>query len=168
MRPSKDLFQELPPNARILLVRLRSMGDCLLLTSPIRALKKEFPGFRISVLVEPRFAGCFEGNLDIEEILQTSDTKCITVFRLFLRYFNLIVNLHGGPTSTVYSLAAWGQRIGVEDYQYRRMYGGLLPRPKTRLHTVETTMEWFRWLGMRGQNHAGPLLRTSSWRKKIT
>ena len=45
------------------------MGDCLLLTSPIRALKEEFPGFSISVLVESRFADCFDGNPDIDEIL---------------------------------------------------------------------------------------------------
>ena len=49
------------------------MGDCLLLTSPIRALKEEFPGFRISVLVEARFADCFEGNPDIDEVLPTVD-----------------------------------------------------------------------------------------------
>ena len=45
------------------------MGDCLLLTGPVRALKEEFPGFRISVLVEPRFAPCFDGNPDFTEVL---------------------------------------------------------------------------------------------------
>ncbi len=156
MRPTKDLFHKLPSNARILLVRLRSMGDCLLLTGPIRALKQEFPGFRISVLVEPRFAECFEGNRDVAEILTTSEEKYTTVARLLLRRFNAIINLHGGPTSLVYCLATWGSRIGVEDYQYRRLYGGLMPRPKARMHTVETTMEWFRWLGVRAET-APPL-----------
>ena len=28
------------------------MGDCLLLTAPVRAVKEEFPGFRLDVLVE--------------------------------------------------------------------------------------------------------------------
>ena len=156
MRPTKDLFHKLPSDARILLVRLRSMGDCLLLTGPIRALKQEFPGFCVSVLVEPRFADCFDGNRDVAEILTTSDEKYATVARLLLRRFNAIINLHGGPTSLVYCLATWGRRIGVEDYQYRRLYGGLMPRPKARLHTVETTMEWFRWLGVRRET-APPL-----------
>ncbi len=131
------------------------MGDCLLLTSPIRALKQEFPGFRIYVLAEPRFADCFDGNPDIEGTLTTSEEKYETVSRLFLRRFHAIVNLHGGPTSLVYSCAAWGRRIGVEDYQYSRAYSGLVPRPKGRLHTVETTMEWFRWLGVRAQTPPG-------------
>ena len=43
------------------------MGDCLLLTSPVRALKEEFPDFRISVVVESRFAACFDGNPDFAE-----------------------------------------------------------------------------------------------------
>ena len=44
------------------------MGDCLLLTSPVRAVKEEFPGFRISVLVESRFAPCF-GSREIRSAL---------------------------------------------------------------------------------------------------
>jgi len=125
------------------------MGDCLLLTGPIQALKQEFPDFRISILVEPRFANCFDGNRDVVEILTTSKKKYATVARLLGRRFNAIINLHGGPTSLVYCLATWGRRIGVEDYQYRKLYSGLMPRPNTRMHTVETTMEWFRWLGVR-------------------
>ena len=156
MRPTKDLFHKLPSDARILLVRLRSMGDCLLLTGPIRALKQEFPGFRISVLVEPRFADCFDGNRDVAEILTTSTGKYATAARLLLRRFNAIINLHGGPTSLVYCLATWGRRIGVEDYQYPRLYGGLIPRGKARMHTVETTMGWFRWLGVHAET-APPL-----------
>src|SRR5713101_2532698 len=66
---TKDLFHRLSPKARILFVRLRSMGDCLLLTSPLRALKEEFPEFRVTILVESRFAGCFDGNPDVDEIL---------------------------------------------------------------------------------------------------
>ena len=141
MSPTKDLFHKLRPQARILLIRLRSMGDCILLTGPIRAIKKEFPDFRISILVEPRFADCFAGNSDLEEIITTSDDKYKTVVRLLGRRFHAIINLHGGPTS----------RIGVKDYQYRHAYNGLMPRTKAKLHTVETTMEWFRWLGVRNE-----------------
>src|SRR5436309_11358533 len=98
---TKDLFHRLSPRARILLIRLRSMGDCLLLTSPVRALKEEFPSFRISVLVEPRFAPCFSGNPDFDEVIPARG-KLTTGGRLLTRRFNAIVNLHGGPTSLTY------------------------------------------------------------------
>jgi heptosyltransferase-3 len=88
---TKGLLHTLPSRARILLIRLRSMGDCLLLTSPIRALKEEFPDFRVTVLVESRFAGCFEGNPDVDEVLSLTRKK--QAFGLVRRRFDLVVNL---------------------------------------------------------------------------
>ena len=104
------------------------MGDCLLLTSPIRALKQQFPAFRIAVLVEPQFAGCFDGNPDFDEIL-LARKKYTTAARLLGRRFDAIVNLHGGPTSLLYACMAWGKRIGAEHYQYAKLYNGLMPWP---------------------------------------
>src|SRR5437773_11088465 len=98
------------------------MGDCLLLTAPVRALKEEFPEFRISVLVESRFAACFDGNPDFAEVIVLK--RKASAIRLMGRRFHAIVNLHGGPTSLVYSCLAWGQRVGAEQYRYRRLYHG--------------------------------------------
>lgn len=124
------------------------MGDCLLLTSPIRALKEEFPGFRIAILAEPQFAQCFDGNPDINEVIIASD-KFKTGARLLARRFHAIVNLHGGPTSLVYACLTWGKRIGVEHYQYAKLYHGAAPRPDSATHTVESTLALFRWFGVR-------------------
>lgn len=156
---TKDLFQRLPSTAKILFVRLRSMGDCLLLTGPVRALKEEFPQFRVAVLVESRFAACFARNPDFNEIL-IADDKFSTATNLLTRRFNAIVNLHGGPTSLVYSCMVWGKRIGVEHYRAANLYHGLVPAPLSSAHTVESTMELFRWLGLR-REHA-PALRYES------
>jgi len=123
------------------------MGDCLLLTSPIRALKEEFPGFRVSVLVEARFAGCFEGNPDVSEVLPIRQKH--EAFRLIRKRYDLVLNLHGGPTSLAYSVMARGPHLGFEQFQYRWLYRGLLPPPDSTLHSVETTMAAFHWLGVR-------------------
>src|SRR5678809_1527985 len=88
---SRDVFHRLPANARVLLIRLKSLGDCLLLTSPVRALKAEFPSFRVSVLVDHRFADVFDGNPDIDEILRVHG-KGGTIGRLLTRTFDAIVN----------------------------------------------------------------------------
>ncbi len=132
------------------------MGDCLLLTGPIRALKEEFPGFRIVVLVEPRFAACFDGNPDFDEVLEASG-KFSTAARLLRRGFDAVINLHGGPTSLVYACLARGTRIGAEQYQYSWLYHGLAPKPDRAAHTVESTMATLRWLGVRRQK--SPALR---------
>ena len=160
---TKDILLTLPVQARILLIRLRSMGDCLLLTSPIRALKEEFPRFRISVLVESRFAGCFEGNPDIDEVISISGKK--EALALARRRFDLVVNLHGGPTSLIYALLARGPQIGFEQFQYNRLYKGLLPAPDPRIHSVEATMAAFQWLGVPRQT--APPLRYDGRPRKI-
>ena len=149
------------------------MGDCLLLTSPLASLKREFPEFRISLLVEPRFAPCFEGNPDVDEVLTTARGKGATAMDLFHRRFDAIVNLHGGPTSLMYACAARGPRIGMEHYQYGRLYTSLIPRPEdSRQHAVLNTAQWFRWLGM--ESDELPPLRYESnqqeaaWVRKAT
>jgi ADP-heptose:LPS heptosyltransferase len=153
---TKDLFHRLPANAKVLLVRLRSMGDCLLLTSPVRALKEEFPSFRVSTLVEKRFAPCFSGNPDFAETL-TAEGKIGTVARLLTRRFHIILNLHGGPTSLAYSCFAWGRRVGCEHYRGARAYQGVVPAPDPSVHTVASTMAIFQWLGV--QRETPPALR---------
>src|SRR5262245_59109553 len=131
------------------------MGDCLLLTAPVRALKEEFPGFRVSVLVESRFAGCFDGNPDFHEVVTVTSKK--SAAKLLIRPFDVIVNLHGGPTSLAYSCLAIGKRIGAEQFQYRWLYNGLVPPPQPSAHTVEATMSILRWLGL--QYGEAPALR---------
>jgi ADP-heptose:LPS heptosyltransferase len=127
------------------------MGDCLLLTSPIRALKEEFPSFRISVLVEDRFASCFSRNPDVSEVIPAHG-KIGTGGRLLLRRFDAILNLHGGPTSLAYACLAWGRRIGAKHYSGARLYQGLVPPPEPTAHTVESTMATFHWLGLKQES----------------
>jgi ADP-heptose:LPS heptosyltransferase len=123
------------------------MGDCLLLTSPIRALKEEFPGFQITILVESRFSGCFEGNPDIAEVLSVG--RKTEALHLMARRYDLVVNLHGGPTSLAYALLARGPHVGFEQFRYKWLYRGLLPAPDPAVHSVEATLAAFRWLGVR-------------------
>jgi ADP-heptose:LPS heptosyltransferase len=132
------------------------MGDCLLLTGPVRALKEEFPGFRISVLVEPGFAPCFDRNPDFDEVL-IAERKFSTGLKLFTRRFHAVVNLHGGPTSLMYSIMTWGKRIGAEHYRGISLYHGRVPAPDPAVHTVESTMAVLHWLGVR--RHRSPALR---------
>ena len=131
------------------------MGDCLLLTGPVRALKEEFPDFQISVLVEARFAACFEGNPDFAEVIPLK--RKISAVRLLTRRFNAIINLHGGPTSLAYAWLAWGNRIGAQQYQYRFLYNGLVPADEPHRHSTERTMAVFRWLGLQRQTESPPL-----------
>jgi ADP-heptose:LPS heptosyltransferase len=124
------------------------MGDTLLLTSPLHALRNQFPDFHVSILLDPRFAACMDGNPDVDDVLTTGESKWATIRDLTGRRFDAVVNLHGGPTSLAYSIAAGRRRAGVEGYQFQRLYSTLAPKNLDRRHTVKATMALFAALGL--------------------
>jgi ADP-heptose:LPS heptosyltransferase len=124
------------------------MGDCLLLTSPVRVLKQHFPRFKISIVVEARFAGCFDANPDFDEIIVLKN-KFSAAAALLTRRFDAIINLHGGPTSLLYTWLAWGPKIGSAQFQYCRLYSGVVTCAKPQSHSVEATMHTLNWLGVK-------------------
>ena len=65
----ENALESLSPGARVAVIRLRSLGDCVLTTPALEILKTARPDLRIAVVVEDRFAPIFEGNPDIDEIL---------------------------------------------------------------------------------------------------
>ncbi len=54
---------------RILIVALRQLGDCLLATPLVRALRRSFPHAHIAFLVERPFAPLTEGHPDLDRVI---------------------------------------------------------------------------------------------------
>src|SRR4051794_35279309 len=67
-----SVLASLPEGATVALIRLRSLGDCVLTTPALRILKEARPDLRIGVLVEDRFGDIFAGNPDVSAILLPS------------------------------------------------------------------------------------------------
>ena len=64
-----NVLDRLPEGARVAVIRLRSLGDCVL-TTPALALAKQFrPDLQLSVVVEDGFRAVFTGNPDVSQIL---------------------------------------------------------------------------------------------------
>src|SRR3990172_4239755 len=68
--PSTAFLPALPAGARVLVIRLRSLGDALLVTPALRALKRWRPDLRLSVLLYARFASILASNPDLEEVIE--------------------------------------------------------------------------------------------------
>lgn len=157
-----SLLPDLPAGARILIVRLRSIGDIILLTPTLQLLKEWRSDLRLSVMVEPRFRELLEGNPAVEEILipgEGSGTRKLlsrmqVIRRLRQRRYSVCVNLHGGPTSrmfTRWSAAPW--RVGFHHYRGLNVYNVVVPDAltilnKPSLHTVEHQAAAFFHLGL--------------------
>jgi heptosyltransferase-3 len=157
-----SLLPDLPPGARLLVIRLRSIGDIILLTPTLRLLKEWRPDLRISVLVESRFCELLEGNRAVEEVLTPGEgsgwrklSSRLRVIRgLRKRAFSVCINLHGGPTSSLltrWSGARW--RVGFGHFRGWRLYHILIPNARTilgqlSLHTAEHQAAVFFYLGL--------------------
>jgi len=117
------VLDRLPEGARVAVIRLRSLGDCVL-TTPALALAKQFrPDLKLSVVVEDRFAAVFTGNPDVHQILGPNAAS------LALLRPHLALNLHGGATSVRMMLAAAsGLRAGFSHFRYQPMYNIRIPR----------------------------------------
>lgn len=157
-----SLLPGLPPGARILILRLRSIGDIILLTPTLRLLKEWRPDLRISVMVEARFRELLQGNPAVEEILIPGEgvgvrglvARLAVIRRLRSRGFSLCVNLHGGPTSRFFARwSAVSGRVGFAHFRGKGLYNILVPDARTilnqpSLHTAEHQAAAFFYLGL--------------------
>src|SRR5208337_3579920 len=149
-----NVLDRLPSGARVAIIRLRSLGDCVLTTPAISLLKQARPDFEIAVVVEDCFAPVFAGNPDIGRIL-APNAASVGRFRP-----QLAVNLHGGATSVRLMLAAAsGLRAGFAHFRFQPMYNLRIPRAQEilgpqilksdrKVHTVEHLASAMFYLGV--------------------
>jgi ADP-heptose:LPS heptosyltransferase len=97
---SGNLLAALPQGARVLIVRLRPLGDMVLLTPALAALHAWRPDLRLSVLAELSVAPVLEGNPAVAEILLHRGFAS-TIAAIRKRHFAVIFNQHSGPTSAL-------------------------------------------------------------------
>lgn len=161
MNPA-SLLPELPSGAHILVIRLRSIGDIVLLTPALRLTKEWRPDVHIAVVIESRFRELLEGNPDVEEVLHPGEgvgwRKIVSRLRalreLRRRKFDLCVDLHGGPTSRVLARASGARRkVGFAHCRGRGLYHIRVPDARAILgqatiHTAEHQAAAFFYLGL--------------------
>src|SRR3954469_10936308 len=87
------ILDTLPQGSRVAILRLRSLGDCVLTTPALNILKRHRGDLHVAIFVEDRFREIFEGNPDLDEILPP-DLAAVRRFRP-----RLCLNLHGGTRS---------------------------------------------------------------------
>ncbi len=143
------MLERLSKGARVAVVRLRSLGDCVLTTPALELLKRERPDLEIGVVVEQRFAAVFEGNPAILTILAPE----VGVVRRW--HPSLCLNLHGGTRSQLLTLASGARiRAGFGHHSGAAIYNVKIPRAQEILgeerpvHTAEHLASAMFYLGV--------------------
>lgn len=134
----KTVLEGLPRDSRVAILRLRSLGDCVLTTPAAEILKRARPDLRLAIVVEDRFRALFDDNPDFDLILPP-DLAALRKWRP-----RLCINFHGGTRSAwLTALSGARQRAGFGHYRHQFVYNVRLPRAQQvlgverKVHTAE-------------------------------
>jgi len=161
---TRVILPNLPQAAKLLFIRLRSLGDTILSTPLYTALKMWRPDLRISVLVEQPYDQILLDNPDLESVLSIPGedikgagrwaVRLKTIQTIRAGEFDCCINLHGGSTSSLLTgLSGSPYRVGLESFRYGFCYNvriepPVLPDRGLKLHTVQYQNEWLQALGL--------------------
>jgi lipopolysaccharide heptosyltransferase II len=143
---------------RVLVVRLRSIGDTVLATPSLDALRRFLPNAQIDVLLESWVAPVLEGFDAVDNIITVERSSTASRARVARRlrslHYDVAYNLHGGTTATLLMRAAGAKhRVGYSSYQYSRLLNHAAP-PSAALwgtketHSVEQQLALLGWTGV--------------------
>ncbi|MBZ5575887.1 MAG: glycosyltransferase family 9 protein [Acidobacteriia bacterium] len=143
-----SVLEALPRGGRVAVIRLRSLGDCVLTTPALTILRRFRPDLYLSVVVERRWRAIFEGNTDIDEILPP-ELGALRRFRP-----DLCLNFHGGTRSAwMTALSGARHRVGFGHFRGQAGYNVRIPRAQEILgvertvHTAEHLASAIFYLG---------------------
>ncbi len=151
----------------ILVIKLRYIGDVLLATPVLHALRDRFPDTRLTMLVNRGTEDILKWNPDVNEVLTvdrgTPAAQLQLLGELRRRGFDCVLDLTDGDRSAILArLSGAPVRIGFnEERRWRGLLYTSVVRANALTHRVERDLEAVRALGM--EPKASPLvLRTSS------
>jgi predicted lipopolysaccharide heptosyltransferase III len=143
---------------RVLVVRLRSIGDTVLTTPSLFALRRFLPQARIDILLEDWVAPVLEDFAHVDSVipLQRGSTTARVRLASDLRAtrYDVVYNLHGGTTATLLTRASGARyRVGFAHYQYSRLHNHLAPSSLllwgvAKAHSVEQQLALLGWTGV--------------------
>lgn len=143
---------------RVLVIRLRSIGDTVLSTPSLFALRRFLPNARLDVLVEDWVAPVLTGFEYVDNVIQlapnSTGARARVARQLRATRYDVVYNLHGGTTATLLARATGADhRVGYRSYQYARLHQDLAPSAsllwgKAKTHSVEQQLALLGWTGI--------------------
>ena len=145
----------LPPQPRVLVITLRRLGDVLVTTPLVAALKRGLPGARIDMLVFGGTEGILAGSADIDRVIalpqKAGPLKMAALIGKLWRRYDLAVSTQGGDRPTVMAAIAGRVRIGLvpekgAGWKRALLNAGAAADPT--IHRVREVLQLARLLGI--------------------
>jgi ADP-heptose:LPS heptosyltransferase len=142
---------------RVLVIRLRSIGDTVLATPSLNALKRFVPDAQVDILLEDWVAPVldeFDALDNIVTVSRSATSRLATAWQIRRTRYDVVFNLHGGTTATFFAYATGApHRVGYSHYQYKFLFNHVLSssadfwrRPVT--HSAEQQLAMLGFVGV--------------------
>jgi len=143
---------------KVLLVRLRSIGDTVLATPSVFALKRFLSNATVDILVEDWVAPLLNSHPHVDNVIVLERggfmTRARVARELRAANYDVVYNLHGGTTATFLTRATGARhRVGFKSYQYGQLHNHQAPSPlllwgQQKTHSVEQQLALLGWTGV--------------------
>lgn len=145
---------------KILAIKLRALGDTVLLTSSLSELRKKFPDSEIHVAVTTTWAPLLENHPCVDRIWKyekhrerAARAKAVAALALKLRRenFDLVINFHASPSSALMAFAtgAKTRAIHFHGLQSKNRYSTVtIPGKGVVKPIIERDLDAIRGLGL--------------------
>jgi lipopolysaccharide heptosyltransferase II len=141
---------------RVLVVKLRSIGDTVLSTPSLIALRRFLPDTEIDILLEDWVAPVLDGfeGVNVIAVGPRAGERFRAAAQLRRRQYDIAFNMHGGTTATFFVRASGApDRVGLKSYQYSFLYNHLLNSPtdfwgREKLHSAEQQLALLGCVGV--------------------
>jgi lipopolysaccharide heptosyltransferase II len=124
---------------KILIVRLRLIGDVVFTTPAVRALRRRFPDAHITYLVESAAAPVVESSPHLSDVIVIHHRRGLArlgddarlAHRLRRARYDVVIDFHGGPRSAWLTWASGApKRVGYDIDGRAWMYTDVVHRPR--------------------------------------
>jgi heptosyltransferase III len=146
-----------PSVKRVLVVKLRSIGDTVLATPSLIALRRFLPNAKIEILLESHVAPVLDGVDFVNDVLIVGKgfaSRAGALSEIRRRHYDVAFNLHGGTTATLFASASGARhRVGYDYYQYSFLYNHRLSSSaefwqKEKTHSAEQQLALLGFVGV--------------------
>ena len=136
---------------RVLVVRLRLIGDVVFTTPVIAALRRAYPDAHLAYLIEPAAAAVVRHHPDLDEVIVAPRSRgwqrLLDDLRLGRRLrrdrYDVVLDLHSGPRASWLTwLTRAPRRIGFDVPARRWPYTDVVARPRGLRHRHSVENQW--------------------------
>jgi ADP-heptose:LPS heptosyltransferase len=148
------------PYRKILAIKLRALGDTVLMTAPLAELRRAYPGAEIHAAVLTPWAPLLEGHPAIDRVWaferhadRAARAKALASMAIKLRRerFDCVLNFHASPSSSMlaFSTGAKTRSIHFHGHKDKNRYSTVqVPGKGTLKPIIERDMDTVRALGL--------------------